>query len=485
MSVSKKIITGIFLLIGLSLNFQEAHALYSPRLLRAAGTIQQHLLSAQQQNGTGTVMEEIDNFKAYDKAQREAFDGTGISGMGRVSQDLVLETNYDFIISHPFDSLFMVFNLEATQGNWISNCLRDDIWILEELRDLVGQEMIKSYLIRDVYHGALLMEDYQYLSHEISTLRKYGPFPAAEVRARKNGEPVTTTANEYFFGEPPSGNPPLNYYSRVGIFDDSDPTGCPDGEFEQAFEQVLRSWEVLKVLASGQGQQWGNIWQIAGENARIRANQWIKANQITLTLGGENGGRPQSLFNRGGLDRFWGNVKTEWQIIEDIVIGPVTPLWDLTKWVGRQTGEAVGLVDECVFYDTKEQVFVNCDSEQTKEYLACRDDEKEAMKKNYRCDRYRNTKEVISISNKANAQAALQDQNLKMKEEARTYFSQNLILDNVAEQTLYEIDAILFETNGIIQRGYGGLDKGAGYGIPNLVDEVDGLWKNQCVNKQG
>jgi len=477
------IIIGLIVLFGLSFQAESAYALYSPVISRQVSVIRQHLAGSIAQNGDGSILKTIESLKAYDKAKREAFEETGIAGEARIAQDLVFENTYDFLIRFPYDSLLMVFNFEMLSGTFISNCLRDEIWSLEVLRDVIAAEMVKAYLLRDTFHGNLLEEDYRYLITQISLLRQFGSDPRKEVTVRNaKNETRKITSHKYFFGEP-IGTRVQNYYSVVGVFDSSDSTGCPDGEFEEAIEQVKNSWEVLKVLGSGGNVEWGNIWQMAGANARIRARQWIKANQISLTLGGESGARIQSLVKGGGFEKFVGDFETQAKILNNMV-GPVTPFWNLIRWTGSSIAQKTGLSKECAFFNAETSTFQNCTDTQIEDYRRCEEDEKQARTDRIRCNRFVNTQEALSIVDKANKQTAKNIKNQKIKKEVETAFVYHISLDSVAEQTIYDMDGILWEMNLVIKSGYEGVDKGTGESIPTMVNEIAKLVNKQCVNKQ-
>lgn len=479
----RMIIIGLTILTGLILQTNSAYAIYSPRLSKQASIIREHLRGSQAQNGTQSILEEIEQIKAYDKAKRAAFEETGISGSVRVAQQLIFDTTLEFVIQNPFDSLYMVFNLNAPNNEWISTCLRDDIWSLETLRDMVGSEMVKAYLLRDTYHGALLMEDYKYLVSNLDLLRKYGSNPNAKIQATDvNLQSKEITSNKYFFGNEGAN---ANYYTNIlGWI--SDETGCPESEFQEAFREVVNSSKTLATLSSGAGAEWGSIWGMAQANARIRAKQWIQANQLSLTLGGEAGGRPISLVKGGGWDKFVGDVKTQWEVMKDLV-GPVTPLFDWSLYSApfsaSTSNTTVG--SECVYYYQKENEFRDCDDTQKGQFERCEENKEQAEDtENIRCDRFLNPRETISIANKLNRQVALQRENAAAMDDAQNAFTYSITIDSVAEQNIYFIQAALWDMNMNIKRGYEGVNKAAGDGIPTLTREIEALSDRQCANKQ-
>lgn len=479
-------IIGLAILIGLGVRAKGAHAIYSPRLSIQAAIIRQHIMDSRAVNGSQTVLQEIERFKAYDKATRDPVTGqplkeTGLAGNARVAQDLVFNTTLGFLVNFPFDSLFMVFNYNVVNNEWISQCLRDDIWNLETLRDMVGSEMIKAYLMRDPIHGDLLMEDYKYLITNLDLLREYGAYPGALIDATdKQGNPIQTTSTKYFFGN--DGTDP-NYYKDVEGWT-SNETGCPESEFASAFQEVVNASNTLATLGSGGGSNWswGSILAMAQANARIRASQWIRANQLSLTLGGEQGGGYQSLVKGGGWDKFVGDVKTQWQVAEGMA-GLVTPLFDWSKYKAPAT--AANTTPSCMFYTPSDDLFRDCTLTQKQEYDECKKDLNNAVNvKHIPCGRFRNAAESISISNKLNAQQKLQEQNTQTLEDVRNAFTYSLTLDSVGEQNLYQLDQIVWDINMNIKRGYETVDKQAGLSIPTLTRKLTKMHDKQCANKQ-
>lgn len=473
-------------MIGLTVQSNSVFALYSPRLSLQVATIRRHVQSSQAQNGTQTIIEEIEQIKAYDKAKREALEETGISGDAKMAQALVLENTLGLLLRYPFESIMMVFNFNAYNGKFISTCLRDDIWSIEALRDLVGSEMVKAYMLRDTYHGKLLQDDYMYLITNLHLLREYGSDPNADIQATDQyGEPKIIKSTHYFFGGSDAvSEKTTNYYNNTYGFI-SNEGGCPEGEFQEAFKEVVNSAKTLATLSSGKGVEWGSssIWQMAKANARIRAREWIMANQISLTIGGEEGGRVESLVKGGGWDKFTGSFKTQLEIIKNMV-GPVTPLFDkrLYQPPPSTSTAKTGMGADCVYYYHEDNVFRDCSENQIEEYEKCQDNEEAAENENIRCDRFRDPKEYTSITNYLAKQQALQRKNAQTKEEVETAFVYKVTMDSVAEQNIYLIDQVMWDMNMHIQRGYGDEGGPDDTSIPTLTGEIEVLSDKQCPN---
>jgi len=465
-------------LIGLTVRATSVNALYSPMISQNVAEIKEHILSSQAVNDTGSILDASKTIIAYNKAKKANRLETGMPGRARVAQELVFKTTFENLIQFPFDSLLMVFNFNVWNDEFISNCLRDEIWGLESLRDLVAQEMIKAYLMRDIINGSILKEDYMYLVSEIDLLRKYGSDPNVLMEAEnKDGKTITITSSKYFFGTDPSETDNLNYYSQS--YFRSDKTGCPDGEFEQAFQDVANAAKSVGKMSFNPKNdiEWGSIKQMAQANARSRARQWIQGNQISLTLGGTEGGRMDSVVKNRGMDGFVGNFKTQWQAMKSLV-GPVTPFFSRSFY--KPTKGLLNTKAECALYDINDGVFRDCTKDQVEQYKECKKNEEEAEEKGIPCIRYRTIDEATTFVNKLNEQVRLEQKQEQTLNEVRSAFVYSITLDSVAEQTIYDIDNILFQMNGDIKRGYEGVNKKAGAGIPSLTNEISLLSKRQC-----
>ncbi len=484
-------ITGLTFVLLMGLNVQSVQALYSPTISRNVSVIKEHMLSSQSVNGAGSLLSAIETIKTMREVEEAQGEETGISGQARVAQELVLENTYDAVIQNPYDSLFMVFNYNAYNEQFISNCLRDEIWSLESLRDVVGQEMIRSYLLYDPIHGGLLKEDYLYLINEIDLLRKYGSDPNAPISARnQSGELVTVSSNEYFFGMEASAENAINLYTRKYFH--SDDTGCPDGEFEQAIKQVVNSWNSIASISSGENviwsnnegktdvqtdnAAWGSIWDMARANARVRAKQWTAANQISLTIAGEEGAQIQSLVKGGGWDKFTGEVSTQLEIVKNMV-GPVTPLFDKSLW--EYGGLDTDKTSDCVIYYPEKSKFYDCDDQQLEELKLCRKEEEIAKAQGINCTRYESLDEVRSLTDLLSEQIDEKEENEIAQKEAQTAIVYAITLDSVAEEAIKQMDSELSVMNAVIAQGYQEQDKG-GSSITSLTKEVSFVAKYQC-----
>ena len=181
MPILKRTIIGLILIIGLTVQASFVHAIYSPTISQRAASIRQNVLSARTQNGTGSLQAARQHLIEEDKAARDEGRETGVPAKAAKALGKILGIMFWETIRHPFDSIFMIFNLTSTSktkqilpDTAISVCLRNDIWMLQDLRDVVAQEMVKSYMMADTYHGDLLENDYDYLTDHIRYLKDYG-----------------------------------------------------------------------------------------------------------------------------------------------------------------------------------------------------------------------------------------------------------------------------------------------------------------------
>ena len=486
----RPLIIGLICVTGLLVRAGDALALYSPRLSRGVSAIRQDVNSSRAQNGSQSVLEEVESIKAYDRASRENKEATGIPGDVNVAQEMILNS---INIYKPYDTLAMIFNYNYVNDEIVSTCLRDDIWQLETIRDIVGSEMLKAYMLRDTYHGDILARDYAYLTDNIDLLRKYGSNPQAKILVQNQNYFYGISSKEYFFGGDPPAEGELNYYSNADPILGYGQTTCPEGEFERAITEVVNSYKNITNTVGGNSlfslERWGDLMAMARANARSRARQWIRANEIGLTLGGEEGGNVESLIKRDGLNRFVGSIKTQWQILKNMV-GPVTPFFDKKSYTappGTQAAEAAlnsRTGQDCVYYYHEDGTFRDCLENQLEEYNRCKDDRQEAEERyGIDCDRYRNKNEIVSASDLLRRQQAMMEENANTMEDVETAFSYSLTFDSVGENNLYAMDDVLWDMNMQIQRGYEDVGDEDDKAVPTINRGVKTLLDKQCVNR--
>jgi hypothetical protein len=514
MQFLKKSIIGFLILIGLVIQVQSAHAIYSPMISKRVNIIKQNILAARQMNGAGTLLSAAERVAAQDTELRNQGKATSLPGEAMKAMSKVTFQTIEEVITAPLDPLYMVINIIPSTGSVVSDCLRDDIWILEDMRDAVAREMIKAYLMGDLINGGKLMDDYDYLTDNIFRLKKYGNNPSAWMNVGN----VYMTSSEYFFNNPS----PINSYSIQFPIEESKTQpeekgscvincsardckkitdanakadcekkcenicpsseitwkGCPQSDFLGAFEEVRASWENLKVMAAGGGSSWGSIWEMAEARAKIKADQWIKANQITLTIGGKEGGNPQSLVNGGGFAKFVGQVLTQGKIVTDM-IGPLTPLF---SW-GIYASEPGEVNAGCMYYYPTDGVFRACTMDQLSDYKKCIDPEstKEDLK-SILCDRYRQPGTQTASDVIASYQQEIADHEKRL-ERTETAFIYNMQLNSVGENNLQAMHQKLSAINSVITCGYEGMGNKCGPSLPSLYKEIAKFFAQHCANK--
>lgn len=328
----KNTITGLFICLGLLIAAPTAHAIYSPKIVEFIGPISQHIFQARQINNTGSVRngitrlfdnetirmlnEENDRLRAQHKAT-----GTGelqgyinkfktdVAGdeFGNFAETFALLFNY-----LPAQEYIDQNNAEKEKpGEFINSCLRNDILALQDMRDTILNEALVSSAKVNRQSATILWGDYKDIRAVIELLKvRYGD---------------SAPANLFFnSGE-------TNYY----LYDN-----CPEGgfwgEYSQAFQDLKRSGDVLWTAMSGQGlgqsssnAQWGSIKEMAIARSKVRATEWIRSNQLSLTIGEPEGGSSTSiasLIRKEGLGGVANFFKTQLAIAKSLL--PITLLFD-------------------------------------------------------------------------------------------------------------------------------------------------------------
>ncbi len=417
------------------------NAFYSPKISEGASAIKTNLRSAREQNGTGSVEDAVQNMIEQNKLAADRNEAQGLPPGVSVAQSLILKDVIADKILKPLDDLFLIFNLIPSEQTVASKCLRDDIWGLQNLRDAVVQEMIKSYLMYDRYHGDLLKQDYKWLIAHINFLKKYGSKPGEPIKFLDKIANEYPTSNEYLFKSKSN----VNYYS-ITITEG----GCPQGEFMPAFEEVWESIQNVGVIARGSSVDWGSIWEMAEARARRRAAEWIKANQITLTIGGEEGGNPQSLVKGGGLDRFKGQWNTQLTILKNMV-GPVVPLFSWTLFIG-DSDDTISY--GCMYFYQDPGIYRACTADQLLDYHECRDDEKNAITNlKINCDMYKDPRQITTSVEQIEELKSKAVEHEKTIKRAETAYIYNVQLNSAGEQAIEAIESQLLNIDQQIQTG--------------------------------
>ncbi len=486
---------GLFCLLMLSSG--QAMAFYSPLLSSQAGMIQEHIRLSQEKNGSGSLLEMSQEIIAQDRLRREKGKSSANSGLAAAARNEILADATSQAFQQPFDSLMMVFNFLPSSGGLVSNCLRDDLWTLTDLKSLVGREMVKAYLLGDIFHGDQLKRDWAWLTKHIDLLKRQGNDPKAKltVAADQDGKKVAAQVSmqDYLFGEESE----IYYYA----FALPSTQGCPQGEFEAPFVKIANSAKALATLSSGRGADWnwGSIWEMAQVQAKQRAAQWFAANQISATLGAEGGGQTQSLVQADGWDQWVGQAQTQLQILEDLA-GPVAAPFSWGLYERIDGVNYVGSDSACAYYDSGAQKFYPCTPQQLEVFNVCKLSLAEAKEQNiartrrnlrqykqpYGCSRF-----AVTDRNQVESQLA---KSVRLKQEARELqeerenealaFRYHLQLNQLGEGNLNALSQSLVKWEVEIRRGVEAVDERAGLGLPAMLKNVVIFESRHCPNKQ-
>jgi hypothetical protein len=559
MQIIRRSIIGLLILTGLILRMEAVYAIYSPAISKRVSVIKQDVMSARQQNGVGTIMSMVAKIKDQDKKAREEGRATGVPLDARRSFGLIMAG----VLKDIGDSIFMPFNLLPSSGfKPITNCLRNDIWEMENLKEAVFREMVKAYLILDQYHGKRLEDHYKYLDAEIARLKKYGMYGTEEE--------VTPgiSASEYFFGMnmpvtpygmklPPAKMEPeisektcmdnceadcAKKYDRnaceankcrdkegackkgcekvimgqeeckercdevidackdfCGYEEDScydrcerkcegppaiEWQGCPEGDFLPAINEVINSFQNLKTAFNPKKMiEWGSILEMAETRGKRKGEEWIKKNQITVTIGGREGGTVQSLMRAGGTKRLAGQVITQLTALKHM-IGPLTPLFSFEAMrTGSMDDAIVSMGEGCAYYYPETNTFRACTPAQIIENARCKEAEQEAKYDGIECGRYRNFKEVRQYAAKIMAYRKEAEEREQEIERAETVFKYHSQLNTITENNIDEIRSQLKHINTVIIFGYEGFGKEGGTGLPTLYSQMSSFDKKHCGGK--
>lgn len=481
----------------------NVHAIYSPVISANVVQIQDHIISSQAQNGIGSLMEVSANIVNQYENKRAQGLPTGDSGKlqeakKKIVGQAAIQSTRPLAL---YDSILMSFNILPSQGGGvISNCLRDDIWALEDLKDVVGEEMIKAYMLNDLFHGDLLSKDYDYLVQQIDILRRHGNNPNATLEEFRNADGQPMSVKEYLFGDETG----VYYYD----FAFPNEGGCPEGDFEQAFIRVANSAQTLATLSTGQGTamnarpgaaDWGNIWQMAQIRANQRAGQWFAANQISLTLGGNQGGQSQSLIKDNGWDQRMADMQTQIRILKNLA-GPVTAPFSLDIYQNVDGVDIVGGEHNCVFFEPQTGTYLPCNTEQFEKFQQCNLTLKEAVDQNIggietnydlrkwkqdlvNCGRFTSTQPNASLTEFWEKEAQRQeDSQLEYRNELLA-FQYTVQFDDIGESAMNSTSIALANLENQIRRGVETDGNDEDGGLPTVEEQLVAAMMRHCPNK--
>lgn len=389
-----------------SFGTQSVSAFYSPLLNTEAAQIRENLNRSKRLTGVGSF------YDTYRKLIKEkANPGAENRELFLVFLNLMKQFIVNQGIANSSRSLFLNFYLwpiDADQTVPISACLRDDIWEIQILQEEVLNQLLKSALYSDSTSANQLWEDYRYLQKLIDG--------GGMSRGGKNidviGLSKSYTSNDWF----PNSN--LQLY-----------TNCPYDPYRLGIDRFSQTMNRFKGLfENGLGNlslgSFKSIPKIAQQRAILRAQEWVKANQLRFTIGGSQGANPQSLIRGPGIAGLAGDLATEGNYI---------------KSFGSE------------IYNDIIRVFQERDT---------------AVELSQFSKVYSNAQKTADLATK-NMQIASQF---------------NLSLNNVSENSLAQLEGVLVETNIIIKAG---IDKKIGKQatVQNMCKLISDLAKKQCRNK--
>ncbi|MBN2095913.1 hypothetical protein JW752_00745 [Candidatus Peregrinibacteria bacterium] len=380
--LTRKIVGIILIAILLFQQAPAANAIFSPVLSSEVSMVKSHVQEARRQNGAGSFLNALEKATKASEELKAQGQASGLPGMFYLYMNLVKELIFNSLGNAFTDGFALLINYWPESGEFITNCLRDDIWELQALQEEVLNELLKSTLLMDVINTDILWADYNKLERWLK---------GGEVTIKKDNQEVKVTfaglKGDYrntslLF---PGGLP--NYYAE-----------CPYGEFVEAWHDLKLSFDQLIMTFAGDTlKDWGSLLEMAKKRAKARANAWIAANQITLTLGGEKGGSPHSLLKGPGLEGFAADVRTEWEFVEAY-----------GKMVGDSTWKEIA-------------------------------------------DKWGYDENIDTI---VEAYEMAEDMKQLVIDQSEDELKYNLQLNNVSEESLKSVEAILFKINKEIERAY-------------------------------
>ncbi len=368
-----------------------ARAFYSPVINGEVSDMRQHIQSSQQKNGIGTWWNVAQKAEKKNQALNAGYQGVFTSAVKEMATNALTDSFWDGI------SLLVKSWLGDSSKGSISNCLRDDIWEAQALQEQVLNEVMKASILSNTEDASILWNDFQNLESIIELLKS------------------SSKDKKLWFPDS------QNFY-----------VNCPYGDFTQAWQDLTRALKSFENLG-GQSLQLGNfgvLAKIAKKRAIQRAQEWIKANQLTLTIGGKQGANPRSLFNGPGVSGLAADFKTEWGYAKNFA--------------------------ELVFVNTYKGVSELAKGQKEFEKL----------------------EDVSTYANDYTKAYNARDKTLKQMESAIKF---NLSFNNVAQNSLKEIDKIMFETNGIIEDAFS--SKTTPENLKTFCEKINAVIKKQCKNK--
>ena len=273
--------------------------------------------------------------------------------------------------------------------------------------------------------------------------------------------------------------------------------GCPEGELLPAINQVFNSFEHLKTTLNPKEMiEWGSLLEMAEARGKRAGEEWIKKNQVTISIGGREGGTPQSLMRAGGTARLAGQTKTQLTALK-AMIGPVSPLFSFEALRGGTLDNAIIAMGKgCVYYYPETGLFQACTPQQILEYSRCLDEEenppqrgedgeepKTAEDDGIECTRFRNSSNVQQYAEKVIKYKNEIKKQEREVQNAVSIFKYHTQMNTVTENNIDEIRNQLKKINTVIIFGYEGFGKDGGTGLPTFYSQMASWAKKHCGGK--
>lgn len=397
----KKLLSSIIAFIFLFTTFSPTvEAFYSPILSSDAANIQQRLVQARQKHGVGNAYQIM---KRVQKNRANNSEGELVEYFFRAVLDYLVEN-----FANAGTDTFLLVRYWLASNTVITTCLRDDLWKIQILQEQILNEVFKAAFMGDYDLASQLWDDHQRLHKRV-----YG---GNFTNSQGNQEVVISLkdsyTSSYWF---PGSN--QNFYIN-----------CPYGEYEQAIERLKESIERFRALGNTGFASAGSLKSIpnlARQRAIRRARQWVAANQISLSIGGPQGGNPQSLLRGAGFTGFWAGVEQQGRYLKNMA--------------------------DMIFVKTIQNMLNSEDA-------------------------------AINVSDYAIAyQKALEESQL-VKNQSLQAMQYQLSFTTISENSLIQTDRLLVETNTAIKGLY---DKSVSKeaNAKSLCKLMVQLVKNQCTNK--
>ncbi len=283
----------IIIITTIIFNINSVSAFYSPLASQTARSAKDHIKESRRVNGKGDLAIVVDNLLKKDSENRKLNKTVAIKTEAAEALTKVASHILEELFLAPLDSITMIFNYILSENSYISMCLRDDIWMLESLKDMTAKEGIKAYMLGDSTNGNILFDDYDKLRLIIRLLKKYGNRPHEKNIETGIDEELIVKEKDKTIKELFYFSNDADYYYTDASYDGKE-VGCP-GEFMPAIKEIVNAYDGLSTTITTGGEGWGDLAATAKRRGEKKAAAWIEKNQIKVSIKGEKGGNPMSV----------------------------------------------------------------------------------------------------------------------------------------------------------------------------------------------